>query len=116
VTQSSHVALLADRVREFLRDWLRIPSTNDVVSQVLAQIPVAAPPPVPAHSRDPEDPSSWVGIDFILERLDTQLTTQAKLWEEADGRLRTILGVIGIVFAATLGLLPRGTSSVMKIE
>ncbi|MBV8719425.1 MAG: hypothetical protein JO318_07610 [Chloroflexi bacterium] len=32
--------------------------------------------------------------------------------DEADGRLRLILGVISVVFAATLGLIPRGTVSV----
>jgi hypothetical protein len=110
VTLGSRIALLADGLREFLRDWLRVPVTDEVVSQILAQIP-AVVPPAPANSGDPEDPRSWVGLHFILERLDTQLATQAKLWEEADGRLRTILGVIGIVFAATLGLLPRGAGS-----
>jgi hypothetical protein len=57
----------------------------------------------------PEDPASWIGLDYIHDRVLAQLDQQSKLWEQADGRLRLILGVIGIVFAATLGLLPRGT-------
>jgi hypothetical protein len=61
---------------------------------------------------DPEDPAGWVGLDFVYDQVRAQMDQQQKLWEEADGRLRLILGVIGIVFAVTLGLLPRGTTTV----
>jgi hypothetical protein len=61
---------------------------------------------------NPEDPSSWIGIDFVFTEVSAQLTQQQKLWEEADARLRLILGVISIVFAVTLGLIPRGTVTV----
>jgi hypothetical protein len=63
-----------------------------------------------APDDDPENPANWIGLNYVHERLDAQLSTQARLWDEADGRLRTILGIIGVVFAATLGLLPRGAS------
>jgi hypothetical protein len=59
---------------------------------------------------DPEDPATWVGLDYVHDRVLAQLDQQSKLWEEADARLRLVLGIIGIVFAVTLGLLPRGTA------
>jgi hypothetical protein len=101
-------------VRDFLRTWLGVPTTSDgasaVTSQILAQLVARLPlvPPELSVDDDPENPANWVGLDYLHDRLDAQLSIQAKLWEEADGRLRTILGIIGIVFAATLGLLPRG--------
>jgi hypothetical protein len=70
----------------------------------------AAPNTAPV--RDPEDPASWIGLDYVHDLVLAKSEQQLKLWEEADGRLRLILGVIGIVFAVTLGLLPRGTITV----
>jgi len=68
--------------------------------------------PNTAPVRDPEDPASWIGLDYVHDLVLAKSEQQLKLWEEADGRLRLILGVIGIVFAVTLGLLPRGTITV----
>ena len=69
-------------------------------------------PPATAALQDPEDPETWYGLDYVHDRIAAQLQQQSRLWEEADGRLRLILGVIGVIFAATLGLLPRGTITV----
>jgi hypothetical protein len=41
-----------------------------------------------------------------------QFKQQFELWQDVNGQLRVILGVSGLVFAATLGLLPRGTVTV----
>src|SRR5262245_51194399 len=65
-----------------------------------------------AAQGDPENPDNWIGLDYVHATVAAQLREQADLWEDADGRLRLILGVIGIVFAVTLGLLPRGTVTV----
>lgn len=62
---------------------------------------------------DPENPDNWIGLDFVYASVTAQLREQGDLWEDADGRLRLILGVIGIVFAVTLGLLPRASITVM---
>ena len=61
---------------------------------------------------DSENPDNWFGLDYIHDHVSSQLAAQSALWEETNGRLRLILGVTGIVFAATLGLLPRGSVSV----
>src|SRR5437870_9429394 len=61
---------------------------------------------------DAEDPANWVGLDYVHDRVLAQLKHQSQLWEAADGRLRLVLGIIGIVFAVTLGLLPRGNITV----
>lgn len=62
---------------------------------------------------DPENPDNWIGLDFVYASVAAQLREQGDLWEDADSRLRLILGVIGIVFAVTLGLLPRASVTVM---
>jgi hypothetical protein len=71
-------------------------------------------PSAPLDQRvdDPEDPATWVGLNYVHDRVLAQLEHQSRLWEEADGRLRLVLGIIGIVFAVTLGLLPRGSVTV----
>ncbi|MBI2755565.1 MAG: hypothetical protein HYX52_02545 [Chloroflexi bacterium] len=73
----------------------------------------AEPAPTQVRTSDPESPENWIGLDYIHDQVVAQMEEQSKLWENADGRLRLILGVIGIVFAAVLGLLPRGTITVM---
>jgi hypothetical protein len=50
------------------------------------------------------DPEDWLSLDYISERALAKLEAQSDLWDTVDGRLRLILGVIGIVFAAALGL------------
>jgi hypothetical protein len=59
-----------------------------------------------------ENPDNWYGLDYVHDGITVQLREQARLWAEVDGGLRLILGAIGVVFAATLGLLPRGSSPV----
>jgi len=61
---------------------------------------------------DAEDPANWIGLEYVHDRVLAQLEHQSQLWEAADGRLRLVLGIIGIVFAVTLGLLPRGNITV----
>jgi hypothetical protein len=73
--------------------------------------PLAMAKPSPA-SDDPENPDSWYGLDYVHNRITDQLREQSRLWQEVDGGLRLILGAIGVVFAATLGLLPRGSAPV----
>lgn len=60
---------------------------------------------------DPEDPNNWLSLDFVHERVLAQLDAQSDLWDVVDTRLRLVLGVIGIVFAATLAL-QRGTTPI----
>src|SRR5215210_3574934 len=50
-----------------------------------------------------ENPRNWRSLDYIDERIRGELDAQSKDWDDIDGRLRLILGVIGIVFAAALG-------------
>jgi hypothetical protein len=49
---------------------------------------------------DVEDPETWLSLDYIHEQVQAQLELQSKDWEAVDARLRLILGVISIVFAA----------------
>jgi hypothetical protein len=56
------------------------------------------------ESFDPENPDNWLSLDYVHERVLAQLDAQSDLWDVVDARLRLILGVIGIVFAAALGL------------
>jgi len=50
---------------------------------------------------DPDDPAGWLSLDYVHDQIQRQLEAQSDLWDEVDGRLRLILGVIGIVFAAS---------------
>jgi hypothetical protein len=58
----------------------------------------------PQEPFDPEDPDNWLSLDYVRDRVIAQLEAQSELWDVVDGRLRLILGVIGIVFAAALAL------------
>jgi hypothetical protein len=49
---------------------------------------------------DVEDPATWLSLDYVHEQVQAQLEIQSKDWEAVDARLRLILGVISIVFAA----------------
>jgi hypothetical protein len=74
----------------YLRDLLELP-----------EVPAAAAPEeTPAEGLDPDDPRSWLSLDYVHDQVQEQLEEQAKLWDTVDGRLRLILGVISIVFAA----------------
>ena len=61
---------------------------------------------------DPNDPTTWVGLDLVHEQVTDKLKEQNDLWEAADTRLRLILGVISLVFAVALGLVPRGAVTI----
>lgn len=53
---------------------------------------------------DEENPENWFSLDYVHEQVLAQLQAQSDLWDAVDGRLRLILGFIGIVFAAAIGL------------
>jgi hypothetical protein len=53
---------------------------------------------------DPDDPESWLSLDYIHDQVAEKLKQQYEALNVIDGRLRLILGVIGIIFAAALGL------------
>lgn len=55
----------------------------------------------PLDEIDPDDPATWLSLDYIHDQVQAQLAAQSDLWDAVDGRLRLILGVIGIVFAAS---------------
>jgi hypothetical protein len=82
------------------------------MSSILRQIFARRTRAPSLEAEDPEQPSSWHALDYVHDRVAGQLQEQSRLWEETDGRLRLILGIIGIILAATLGLLPRGTTTV----
>jgi len=77
-------------LREYLRDILELPET----------FPQAEAGDERAEDLDPDDPRSWLSLDYVHDQVQTQLDEQSKLWDAVDGRLRLILGVISIVFAA----------------
>lgn len=58
---------------------------------------------------DPESPDAWLSLEYVHEQVLAQLAAQSDTWDVVDGRLRLILGFIGIVFAAAVGL-QRGPS------
>jgi hypothetical protein len=58
---------------------------------------------------DPNDPASWQSLDYIHDQVQTQLNVQSGIWDAVDGRLRLILGVITIVFAAAGALFQRSS-------
>lgn len=58
---------------------------------------------------DPDDPKNWISLDYIEQVAQAQMARQVAEWDLIDGRLRLILGVVGIVFAAVLGF-QRGPS------
>ncbi|MDQ6673916.1 MAG: hypothetical protein M3069_24760 [Chloroflexota bacterium] len=70
------------------------------------------PDALPTAGDDPENPDNWYGLDYVHDRITAQLQEQSGLWQEVDGGLRLILGAIGVVFAAALGLLPRGSATI----
>jgi hypothetical protein len=49
-------------------------------------------------------PSTWKSLDLIYNEVTKKLEQQSDNWGRLDDRLRWILGVIGIVFAAALTL------------
>jgi hypothetical protein len=91
-----------DRVRQHLRSWLLSP---EELERLATPIPTAEPPPLegPEKPFDPLDPDNWVSLDYIEEVLQDRMERQSDAWDLVDGRLRLILGVVGIIFAAVLG-------------
>ena len=57
---------------------------------------------------DPNDPENWTGLDYVHDRIMAQLDRQEARWKEVDDRLRFLLGVIGIIFAAGGGFMKNG--------
>jgi hypothetical protein len=57
---------------------------------------------------DPNDPNNWTGLDYVHERVMGQLDRQEARWKEVDDRLRFLLGVIGVIFAAGGGFMKNG--------
>jgi hypothetical protein len=97
-----------ERVRHQLRSWLLSPEELERLgSPVQAPEPVAAP--IPEKPFDPLDPDNWVSLDYIEEVIQDRMERQSDAWDLVDGRLRLILGVVGIIFAAVLGF-QRGPS------
>lgn len=47
-------------------------------------------------------PDEWASLDLVYEAALAELEAQPKRWEEADGRLRLLLGFIGIILAGAL--------------
>src|SRR5215212_8047990 len=77
-------------MRRWLRSYLR-----DVLDLRAQQTEETA-----AGELDPDDPASWLSLDYVHDQVQAQLEEQSELWDTVDGRLRLILGVISIVFAA----------------
>jgi hypothetical protein len=96
------LAVLRQRLRAWLlsADELERLGSPPVASQVM---PAAEPP------FEPEDPANWVSLDYIEEVVQDRMERQSDAWDLVDGRLRLILGVVGIIFAAVLGF-QRGQS------
>lgn len=92
-----------------------MPVSAGIADYVRRLFTAAQPASVPPNE-DPENPDNWVGLDYVHDTAVSQLKQQADLWAEANGRLRLVLGVSGLVFAAALGLLPRGTITVTTAE
>jgi hypothetical protein len=107
---------MASSIRALLRAWLGVPTAEELDSQVssrvAAQLAIRNPagPPV-AVDDNPENPSNWLSIAYVHDRVLEQLVAQNDRWEAADGRLRLILGLISVVFAVTIGLVPKTASS-----
>src|SRR4051812_36879627 len=57
---------------------------------------------------DPDDPENWIGLDYVHDRVMSQLDRQEARWKEVDDRLRFLLGVIGVIFAAGGGFMKNG--------
>ncbi len=66
-------------------------------------MPGAEPSPLPS-TLDPSDPRAWLSLDYVHDQVQAQIQHQSRVWDVVDARLRLILGVIGIAFAAALGL------------
>ncbi len=77
-------------MRRWLRSYLR-----DILDLRAQQTEETA-----AGELDPDDPASWLSLDYVHDQVQAQLEEQSELWDTVDGRLRLILGVISIVFAA----------------
>jgi len=57
---------------------------------------------------DPNDPKNWTGLDYVHDRVMAQLDRQEARWKDVDDRLRFLLGVIGVIFAAGGGFMKSG--------
>jgi hypothetical protein len=95
-------------LRESLRNWLLTPEERQRLAAPAEALTLTLEPPSDAEF-DPTDPDNWKSLDYIEGVVQNKIDKQNDLWDVIDGRLRLILGVIGIVFAAVLGF-QRGPS------
>jgi len=76
------------------------------------RLPRADTPPPSGDARSwdatfaPDQPEAWPGVRYVHNQVEAQLMAQCDAWHLVDARLRLILGVAGVVFAAVLGLQP----------
>lgn len=96
-----------DLVRERLRSWLLSPPELERLTTPVQD--QDAEVPAPDKPFDPNDPNNWVSLDYIEQVIQDRMERQSDAWDLVDGRLRLILGVVGIIFAAVLGF-QRGAS------
>jgi hypothetical protein len=85
--------------------WLGVPTNQSIATEVARQLAALQGNGPGAQISDPEDPRSWLSLDYVHDRVLEQLKAQNDRWEAADSRLRLILGLIGVVFAVTIGLM-----------
>lgn len=57
---------------------------------------------------DPDDPDNWIGLDYVHDRIMSQVDRQEARWKDVDDRLRFLLGVVGIIVAAGVGFMRSG--------
>jgi hypothetical protein len=95
-------------LRELLRNWLLTAEERERLAAPQVT-PSSVSEPSPEEPFDPEDPKNWLSLDYIEEVTQAQMKRQSDEWDLVDGRLRLVLGVVGIVFAAVLGF-QRGPS------
>ena len=61
-------------------------------------------PAAPISPPDPAEPEAWLSLDVVHDQVVQLITEQEALWNDLNERLRLIVGLIGIAFAAALGL------------
>jgi hypothetical protein len=57
-----------------------------------------------AEEQEYAPPDEWASIDLIYDFALKELEVQEKAWEDADRRLQLLLGFVGVIFAAAMGL------------
>jgi hypothetical protein len=65
-----------------------------------------------SRNDDPDNPTNWIGLDYVHDRIMAQVDRQEARWKEVDDRLRFLLGVVGIVVATGVGFMRVGAPTV----